>query len=216
MAEIAPIEKFPHVQLIEKAKINTAELDNNLRVSLADFNKRYTGYKLKGSEDALNNLMAFSNLLFQNIYDYYVDPTDQNVALNPTKEITPTEIKEAATEIKEEIKEEKQDSVPVSTSDPAPAATLNPVATTSSTAVLNPTPTIEPVKEENIPTNKNEKALYDLHKSGTVEGITIQMLKDAGFNTGFSGPLGVTGTSWIGNFKLQKSLSDRAYKLLAK
>ncbi len=209
MIEITSINDFPHSQIIAQAKINIPDLDSDIRILLTDFNKRYTGWKMKENPDGMKVLMAQSNLISQNIYDYYVDKQDQEVEIKNSEPISKKEVKEIVEEIKEEVKSEqlivKSDNVPpvsvVKEEITTPVAAASPAA--------DPLPPAAPIETE--PTNKNEKALYNILKQKS-EGITISDLRSAGFDTSPLGPLGIRGCK-VGKYKLHKEFSDHVFKL---
>jgi hypothetical protein len=202
------LDQFPHNQLIARTKKNVSDFDNNLKVVITSFNKKHNGYKLKATPAQEEELMALSHIITQNIYDYYVDEEDQNVDIKPGEEITPTEIKEIASDIKDADKEEKPapvtPPVQVAPVDPAPAdpKPLDPPAPAA--PEQKPAPTGEPE-----PTNKNEKALYLLLKEGVSSGITKAMLKAKGFNTDIASIRGCK----VGGYRLFKEFSDTTYNL---
>lgn len=203
---ITPIDDFPHNQIIKGCKINVAEFDDNLRIAIADFIKRHGAYKLKGSEATLKVLTATSNIISQNIVDYYVDDEKQKVEITPSTELTPVEVKEVIKEVKEAIKEENEPPViapvvspvnpPVSKTepkpgDPAPAATPAP-----------------PAAAEEFK-NKNEKILHDFFTAGKVDNISKVELAKAGFDTSLASIRGCK----VGKYELKKEFSDPFYTL---
>lgn len=202
--EILTLDQFPHNELIAESKIKVSDFDDNLKQVITDFNKKHQTYKSTKREDFLPSLKALSTLIMQNIYDYYVDKSDQEVKIGD--EPTKGEIKKVAKEIKEEIKD-----TPPGASDgkPEPVPTPEPPTPTPTPQPV-PTPTPEPTEEE--PSNTNEKALFLLKKEGIVEGITKAMLKEKGFDTGAWGPLGITGCR-VGKYVLYKGFSDSTFKL---
>lgn len=216
--DIPLIEQFFHSQIITKCKINVSELSDDLRVMITDFNRRYNGFKLKPKEDNLKILTATSNLIGQNIYDYYVSEEDQTVDINPNVEPSKQDIKDVVADIKEEMN--KPDGVeqnpPAAPVDPAGKPTSGPdPAAGGETKPNEPVPSQEPPKPqepEYVPANANDKALHDLFTKGVTENITMAMLKEAGFNTSSSGPLSIRGCKTKG-YHIYKEFSDKVFKL---
>ncbi len=199
--EILPISQFPHNELITESKINVSDFDENLRLVITDFNKKYDTYRRLKQENLLITLKALSTIIMQNIYDYYVDKTDQDVKIGaePTKKV----IKEVAKDIKEEIKGEGKTPEPVK----------EPVATPPVIAPPVIPPVVPPVVvEETEPTNKNELALFLLIKEKKTEAITIAMLKEKGFDVSSWGPLSMRGCN-VGKYILYKRFSDTTFSL---
>ncbi len=203
MIEITSINDFPHSQIIAQTKINIPDLDHDIRTTLTDFNKRYTFWSIKKNDQAkLETLLSLSNILSQSIYDYYVDKDNQEVEIKNSEPISKKEVKVIVEDIKEEKKIE--DTPPVSVTKEEitpPAAAASPAA--------DPLPPAAPIETE--PTNKNEKALYNILKQ-KAENITIADLRAAGFDTNPLGPLGIRGCK-VGKYKLHKEFSDHVFKL---
>ncbi len=202
---------FAHNQLITESKVSVADFDDNLKLVITDFNKKYNTYAKLKKEEFLPSLHALSAVIMQNIYDYYVDKGDQEVSLgaNPTK----TEIKKAAKDIKDEIADPTPDPAPAPK--PANPAAPKPIVTRKPkdpAPTPDPAPAPAPIPQDPEPTNKNEKALFLLIKGGITENITKAMLKENGFDTGAWGPLGITGCR-VGKYTLSKGFSDTTYKL---
>lgn len=194
--KVPSLESFPHNQIIAKSKINVAELDEDIKTMIADFIKRYQGYKLKWNEASERTLMATSNIISQNIYDYYVDKEEQEVVITPSTELNPVEIKEVIKDIKEANEPAPTPAIPA-TPAPAPAATES-------------LPKTDPivVSTNEVPKNKDEKILHDLFTAGTIN-ITRGELSKAGFDTEL---VSIRGGR-VGGYELRKEPSELAYKL---
>ncbi len=202
--DIPSIDSFPHNQVIAKSKINVNDLDDDIKVMMADFNKRYSGYKLKWSEANSKVLMATSNVLCQKIVDYYVEDEDQNVDINPASDLTPKDIKDIVKDIKD-----ANDPAPAPAADPKPKAGdpapgANPAPNPAPAA--NPDPIVPPADEE--PKNKNEKILHDLFKAGTTS-VTRNELSLLGLNMEL---VSIRGGK-VGKYELKKEPSELTYKL---
>ncbi len=210
MIEITSINDFPHSQIIAQAKINIPDLDSDIRILLTDFNKRYTGWKLKENPQGLEVLMAQSNMISQNIYDYYVDKGDQEVEITKDEIISKKEVKEIVEEIKEEKKIDNGELI-IDNKEKTPPVSVSKEGTTppADAPPATPLPPAPPTEVE--PTNKNEKALYNILKQ-KAENITIADLRAAGFDTSPLGPLGIRGCK-VGKYKLHKEFSDHVFKL---
>lgn len=198
-----PVENFPHNQIIASAKIKISDLDDNLKTTITAFNRKHNGYKMKPTENTEKELFALSNIISQNIVDYYVDDEDQTVDINANP-ITPADIKEIVKDIKE-----------AGTPDPV---VVPPTTTPAAEPIISklpdvepPTPTPELTKpvEDPEPTNKNEKALFLLFKEGVTSGITKSMLKAKGFDTDHASIRGCR----IGAYHLYKEFSETEYNL---
>ncbi len=204
---IPPIEDFPHNQIIKGSKINVQELEDDLRTMIADFIRRYNGYKIKGTADSLKVLMATSNIITQNIVDYYVDEDKQKVDITPAADLTPVEVKEVIKEVKEAIVEEKEELKIESEKlkNPAPAAA--PAGTPPNPPAAGTEPPAPAPAEEFK--NKNEKILHDLFTAGKVSDISKAELAKAGFDTSLASIRGCK----VGRYQLQKEFSEPFYKL---
>jgi hypothetical protein len=195
-----PIENFPHNQIIKKASVKVEELDEDLRILIASFTKKYNGYRLKESPSALREIEAFSNIIAQHIYDYHVDKEDQGIKIDKDEPITKEEIKE----IVEEIREEKKPEPVVA---PVPDKDLTPDPEPAQKPEPEP---IEPlIQEDPEPSNRNEKALYLLLKEDHTSGITRSMLKEKGFDLDKASIRGCR----IGSYMLYKEFSETTYHL---
>jgi ribosomal protein L12E/L44/L45/RPP1/RPP2 len=192
--KVPALESFPHNQIIAKSKINVAELDEDIKTMIADFIRRYQGYKLKWNETSERTLMATSNVICQNIYDYYVDKEDQEVVITTATELNPVEIKEVIKDIKD-------------ANEPAPAPAPNP-ATPAPAAESTPKTDPIPTPADEAPKNKDEKILHDLFTGGTT-GITRSELSKAGFDTEL---VSIRGGR-VGKYELRKEPSELTYKL---
>jgi hypothetical protein len=203
MADQKPpaLESFPHYQIVAKAKVNMADLDDDLKNMIADFIKRYHGFKLKWNEASERILMSTSNVITQNIVDYYVEDENQKVDIKPTSELTGEEIKEIVKEVKEGIKAE--DNPPAPANEPPAPAPVNPPAGNPPA----PAPPA-PAAGEEAPKNKNEKILHDLFTEGKTE-VTKAMLSPLGFDTDL---ISIRGGK-VGKYQLKKEPSEPTYKL---
>lgn len=212
MSEILPIDKFPHNQIIKGSNIQVSDLDDDLRLLLTDFTKRYNGYKMKPKEDMFKVLMATSNIISQNLYDYYVDKQDQDVKITPEKELTPKEVKEVIEDIKETANEPADNSTAHTGAQSGNANDGNGGQTPPAPEPVEPAPNPIPEPEPEKFYNDNEKAMHLLFKEGKTEGITKAMLKEKGFDTSMFGPLSARGCK-VGKYHLYKEPSESNYKL---
>lgn len=208
---------YPHNIIIEDSKISVSDLSDDIRIAIQDFIKRHRGYSLKEGQDSGRVLMAYSNLIAQRIYDYYVDDKDQSVEIEGGEAPSKKEIKEIVKDIKESEQEEEEVEAPKPAETPIVESTV--IVTTAESiigpapAAADPAPTPEPEPAPVvIPTSRNEKALFDLFSANISENITTDMLKEKGFNTGTTGPLSIRGCK-VGDYRLSKDFSEKVYKL---
>ncbi len=200
------LEQFPHNHLIAAKKIGLSSLDEDLRIILTDFNKRYNGYLMKKNPDTLKVLLAHSNKITQELYDYYVEPEEQKVDISPNKPITGQDIKNIVKDIKDNEAIDNGELI-IDNSKKQPINTPAPVVKSEEKKE-----TLTPAQDDFKPSGKNEAALHELYKAKRTEGISRKELSESGFDISTWGPLGVRGCK-VGRYRLSKEFSDTLFKL---
>jgi hypothetical protein len=166
------MEKLPHEILIEKAKIDVSTLPKEIQDSIALLKSALIGAKARRDNTRIEQIKANSEIISRHIYDYYVDEEDQNVDDAGSSPAS------AAADIIEAAEENKS------------AGTQVPVAGSKDAKVKETTPANIKVDE---PRNQNERALANLVAKGIVTNVSKTILRQHGFDTGFTGPLSFSG-----------------------
>lgn len=186
------LAQFPHIQLLNKTGIKIKELSEDVKVSVAAFEKSYKGFVMNKSQKTLTNLQSQSKIIAQHIYDYFVEDDEQNAKPGDTNQM---------------IKDIKDGGTP---NNPIPNNGNNLPDNSKASQGKEPT-------ERKI--SKDEQALKTLHDSGKVAEIKKEDLIAANFECGFFSALSSSGTSWIGIYKLvreKNTLSYATYSLVVK
>jgi hypothetical protein len=178
------MDKLPHEILIEKAKIDVSTLPKEIQDSIALLKSALIGAKARRDNTRIEQIKANSEIISRHIYDYYVDEEDQNV---DDAGVSPVS---AAADIIEAAEENKSSGtqVPVAGSKDA---TVKPVANVIATVKPVENPPAELKVDE--PRNQNERALANLVAKGIVTNVSKTILRQHGFDTGFTGPLSFSG-----------------------
>lgn len=210
--------EYPHELLLSKAGIKIEDLSPDLQKAIKDFNERKS---TDAKEELVDKLTANSNILAQNIYDYYVDPSSQEATIEidaDKKDIT-----EAAQDILETKKEEEQEDLKGNGSEGSQPDLVENVQARKESATVPPKEEVvdpvakaieegrekpaEPEKSKEVETPKetedpsyqptgDERVIHDLYSKGIKEKVSRDVLKKHGLNTGFWGNF----EDWGGNY----------------
>jgi hypothetical protein len=200
------MEKLPHEILIEKAKIDVSTLPSEIQNAIALLKSTLIGAKARRDNTRIDQIKANSEIISRHIYDYYVDEDDQNVDDAGSSPAS------AAADIIEAVEENKSAGTEVSV-DGSQDATIEPVETKW-------TPANNPPAELKVdePRNQNERALANLVSKGLVTNVSKTILRQHGFDTGFTGPLSFSGCR-CGKYSLVPSgkndQGDKIYNIVS-
>jgi len=232
------LREFPHIILINQSKIKIKALDTGIQALVDDFVKSYKGYQLKKSEKQLEVLKAKSEVLATHIYTFFVDEDDQTE--NPTLAEQVEAIKEEVEE-KPELEAtiaEQTEFVNEVVRTEAEVANLHTFTPSEDKGTIEVPKAFEVdgktelivdkdlaveagIDSKDIkPATKIEKKtdndiIREMFEAGKTE-VSIDELKEAGFNTGWFGPLDSMGANLAG-FKLKASaMFGKVYRIIKK
>ncbi len=208
------LKDFPHIILINNAKVKKKELSGGILHLISDFEKSYNGYKLKKSEPLKQKLMEKSEVIGQVIYDYFVEEEDQKEETTLSQKIDAVADAVEGTQA-EATKSDLVEQVEEIQAIEAVAAPVDPVADPIPLPLENTPPAAVPVVQEPVKPagtftaqNNNEFILHTAFLSGKIN-ITRKELAELGFNVSMSGPLNSMGAKFkTYTLKAKKIFSD--------